>query len=275
MRWPLALALIAVAACAPSDPEARAAQQWSVCEGAGYPQQRLDACSAVIASAMTEPARKAEALVYRGMLRAEMVQDARAAADFGRALRIDPTFVNAYLERAQLHFNREAFDAAILDYDAVLDLRPGLESAVSMRDAARRQLEDGRLSEIELLTRSLVERPLDASLWNSRCWLRAVSGEELDLALIDCNESLRLDPRSAATLDSRGLVQLKRGEYALAIADYNAALAIEPGRGHFLFGRGAARLRMGDEAGARADFAAAERAEPGITRMYQNYGVTI
>ncbi|HYD88509.1 MAG TPA: tetratricopeptide repeat protein [Vitreimonas sp.] len=271
-----ASALVAVlAACSPSDPAVQAERQWHVCESSVFDQQRLDACSAVIASAVTEPSQKAQALVHRGTLRVRLRQDARAIADFGRALRIDPGLVSAYLERGQLHFNREAFEAAVRDYEAALSLNPALSDAQLMRDAALRSLEERSLGELEWLTRELAENPLESGLWNNRCWLRAVSGEELDLALADCNEAIRLDPRSAAALDSRGLVHLKRGEYSAAVADYTAALALDPERGHYLYGRGVARLRMGEEAAGRADIAAAERAEPGIRRTYQGYGVEI
>src|SRR6185369_10684600 len=41
---------------------------------------------------------------------------------------------------------------------------------------------------------------------NARCWARALAGQELDLALTDCNNALRRSPNAAAILDSRGLV---------------------------------------------------------------------
>jgi len=275
----LILAVLALAslgaACAPADPAVHAERQWRICENSVFDQQRLDACSAVVASAATERSRKAQALVNRGTLRARLAQDARAIADYGRALRLDPTLASAYVERGQLHFNREAFEAAIRDYDLALSLNPLDGDAQMMRDTAARNLEESRLSELEWVTRRLAESPLESGLWNNRCWLRAVSGEELDLALADCNEAIRLDPRSAAALDSRGLVHLKRGEHARAVADYTSALAVDPGRGHYLFGRGVARLRMGEETAGRADIAAAERADPAIRGTYQEYGIEI
>lgn len=267
------LIVLALAACAPADPAAFAEQQWSVCENSVFEQQSLDACTTVIASSAVEPARRAQALVHRGILRAQLAQDARAVADFGRALRIDRSLVSAYQERGQLHYNRRAFAAAVRDFDAALALDPNLYEVASLRDAAMRGLAEGSMGELEWLNRQIAANPGVSALWNNRCWTRAVSGENLDIALADCNEAIRLEPGSAAALDSRGLVHLKLGNNAAAIADYTAALRADPDRGHYLYGRGIARLRMGDEAAGRADIAAGLRAEPGITEDYQSYGI--
>jgi lipoprotein NlpI len=276
MRAPVWIFLLALAgACTPADPAAHASRQWQVCSSAGLPQERLHACSEVIAAEGAAPELRAAALVERGAQRAELGQHLRAVADFGRALRIDPRLVRAYLERGQVHHDRGAFDRAVADYDAALALQPGLEQAMARREAALRGRDEAQLSTLDLLTRELEEDPEDPTLWNNRCWIRAVRGEELDYALADCNQALRLEPRHAAALDSRGLVHIKRGEYAAAIADYEAALAVEPGRGHYLYGRGVARIRMGLSAEGQADLAAAEAAEPGIAEAYRSYGVQL
>src|SRR6185295_18510448 len=49
-------------------------------------------------------------------------------------------------------------------------------------------------------------------VWNGRCWTRAIVGE-LQAALADCNEALRLKPDVTATLGSRGLIYLKMGQW--------------------------------------------------------------
>lgn len=276
MRRAACILLLALAgACMPADPTVRAARQWQVCSGAGLPQERVHACSAVISSAGAAPEQRAAALVERGVQRAELGQHVRAIADFGRALRIDPQSVRAYMERGQVHHERGAYESAVADYDAALALDPNLRQAIVQRAAALRGREDAYVAQLNMLTRELQGSPRDATLWNNRCWLRAVRGEELDYALADCNQALRLEPRHSAALDSRGLVHIKRGEFAAAIADYDAALAIDPGRGHYLYGRGVARIRMGLVAEGQADLAAAEAAEPGITQRYMSYGVRI
>ena len=51
--------------------------------------------------------------------------------------------------------------------------------------------------------------PNNARYFNSRCWNRALAGQDLAKALDDCNESLRLKPNDANVLNSRGLVQFE------------------------------------------------------------------
>ena len=86
--------------------------------------------------------------------------------------------------------------------------------------------------------------------------MRALAGQ-LDSALADCNESLRLRPSNARTLGSRGFVYLKSGRLDSAIADYDEALRLDPKNAYSLYGRGLAKQMNGDTAGGAADIAAA------------------
>lgn len=117
--------------------------------------------------------------------------------------------------------------------------------------------------------------PLDASALNGRCWLRAIVGRDLQGALEDCDESLRLRANDAQTLDSRGFTCLKLGQFNHAIADYNAALALQPNQAESLFGRGAAKLKKGDTQAGSADIAEAKARDPGITQEFAKYGVKL
>ena len=95
---------------------------------------------------------------------------------------------------------------------------------------------------------------------------------QLDQALTDCNESLRLrsDPY---TLDSRGLVHLKLGHYDAAIADYDAVLKSIPDFPDSLYGRGMAKRKKGDAAGADADLSRAKALRAEIVDEFSRYGI--
>lgn len=259
----------ALAACAPANP---LAQNISACENGPLPEQQLSACSAVVADAAAEPAQRAAALVQRGMVRAARGEHARAVADFGRALRIDAANTDAYSERGAVHQERGAYDLAVRDYDAALAIDPMHSIAAYRREQAIQGRVDSVSRQIAQLTELLTREPENSGALNNRCWVRAINDEDLNAALADCNEAVRLAPRSSNALDSRGLVHLKRGEFAAALADYDAALAIEPNRGHFLYGRGLARIRLGQADVGQVDLANAETAEPGVARAYASYG---
>ena len=113
---------------------------------------------------------------------------------------------------------------------------------------------------------------MDPSLWNRRCFNRAIVGR-LAEALADCNESLRLRPDSPPTLDSRGLIYLKLDQPDRAIADYDTVLRLEPTHAHALYGRGLAKRKKGDVVGADADIAAATAISRRIADEYTAYGV--
>ena len=81
-----------------------------------------------------------------------------------------------------------------------------------------------------------------------------------------------IQPNDAATLDSRGLIYLKMGQFDSAIQDYNSALRIEPKMASALYGRGLARLKKGDSDG-NADVVAAKKIETKIADDFSLYGV--
>lgn len=275
-RLTRALGVLALAAalanCAPADSGAALAQNVALCENGTFPEQSIAACSAVVAETSAPAAQRAAALVMRGRLRADQGQHARAVADFGRALRLDPNNADALSERGAVHQDRGAFEIALRDYDAALAIDPRNSIAVYRRDQAVRGRVDAVREQLAQLTQLIAREPENAAALNDRCWLRAINDEDYSAALADCNEALRLQPNAPEILDSRGLVHLKRGEFDAALSDYEAALAAQPLRGHFLYGHGLALVRLGHAEAGQADLAAAEAAEPGVAVAYVGYG---
>jgi tetratricopeptide (TPR) repeat protein len=115
---------------------------------------------------------------------------------------------------------------------------------------------------------------LHANLLNARCWRRAVSGRQLDVALADCHASLALK-ESAAALDSRAFVYMRLGRIEEAIADYDAALKLRPAQASSLFGRGIVKLRKGATEDGQADLSAARAIDPRIDAQFADYGVKL
>lgn len=98
-------------------------------------------------------------------------------------------------------------------------------------------------------------------------------GLELARALADCDHAVRLSPTTAASLDSRGLVHLRLGEFDKAIADDDASLRLQPQEAWSLYGRGLAKDRKGLPAEGKADVAAAVALQPGIAAEAKKYGI--
>lgn len=248
---------------------------WQRCEGAGAAAYRISQCSAVIGFEGTSAERRAAALIVRGSLRANEGQFMRGLGDLGRALRLDAGNAQAYVERGIIYQMQGAFDIAVRDFDRALAIEPGLRAAIDRRADALAQRIASYRAELERLNEYLQRSPADANMLNSRCWLRVINNDDLDLALADCNASLMAAPNDANVHDSRGLVYFKRGDYAASLADYETAVRLEPENGHFLYGRGLARLALGMTAEGNSDLARAEELEPGVSHQYEGYNIVM
>jgi len=106
-----------------------------------------------------------------------------------------------------------------------------------------------------------------------RCWLRALRGHPLALALQDCNAALQEQPGDFDALSSRALVYLRQTQAAAAIADCDAALQVKPNKPSTLFIRALAKLHAGDTQGGNADLAAAIAAGDRVKETFAIYGV--
>jgi tetratricopeptide (TPR) repeat protein len=95
---------------------------------------------------------------------------------------------------------------------------------------------------------------------------------QLDAALCDLNESIRLDPTSACALTNRGRVYAFKRDLDRAIADYDEAIRIDPGFALSYNNRGDAWLNKGDLDRAIADFSAAIKHNPSLATAYSNRG---
>jgi tetratricopeptide (TPR) repeat protein len=115
--------------------------------------------------------------------------------------------------------------------------------------------------------------PRNAQAFSNRCSARASIGRELRQALDDCSESLRLRPNNANTLDNRGFTYLKLGQIDAALADYEASLSGNPTNPRALYGRGLIRLKKGDGASGDADIAAANAIQADIAEEFAREGV--
>lgn len=222
-------------------------------------------------------------LYLRALAHAGNSQADLAMADLDTGLKLRPDDIDMLLLRARLHLKAKDVPAVITDLDAANHVAP---------PSASQRLEIGVLygalaefhQEVTVLDRAIAQfdqwlkyHPDDLAVpevLNSRCFARAEQGRDLDKAIADCNRSLRMRPNDAATLDSRGLVQFRRGAFSQAIADYDAALAIRPKAAPSLYARGLAKNQLGPAHAGDGDMAAAMAIDPNIAKSMAAIGVT-
>jgi tetratricopeptide (TPR) repeat protein len=225
-----------------------------------------------IALSPTDP----DYLYDRGRSEIGNLQPLLAMADFEAALKLKPDDVPVLLLRAELYWTVHQPDQAKADQaaaDRFAAEQPDQRLAIGSVYGKLRLFKEA----IPELDTWIATHPKDehlAGAYNNRCWARAELGTDLDKALADCNEALKLDPGNPAMLDSRGLVLLRTGDLDKSMADYNAALRLVPNAANALYGRGLAELRKGMAAEGHADIAAATAINPKLPDEAKSVGLT-
>ena len=261
-------------------------------------------------AAAAEERVTAEALARRGTAYAGRRDYGHAVADLGEAIALAPDEPRYRLERARIYFAGERPLLASADLDQTLRLSPANLDALTMHAGFRLAQHDrtGALTDLDAADKAaphaadlrvgmaqmyehaeaLPQALMQFNLWikahrddvkqaaalDDRCWVRALIGEQLDLALKDCNAALRLSPKNPGVLDSRSLVLLRQGAFAKAVADYDAALAQRPSLAWSHEGRGIAKLRQGAASDGNADIAPAKTLDSDVERFAKEHGVT-
>jgi tetratricopeptide (TPR) repeat protein len=280
---------------------------WKICSASAIlaPEARISACTKVIDSGRESAKSLAGAHNNRGSAHRDLGDDERALADFNAAIKLDAGSPYLYINRGNALLKSGELKGAIADFNAAIYIDESAILAVIGRGNAflrqgqpaqaivdfnravtldprsptpvyRRAIAHARLRHIEEALadydKAIDLDPSDWSFWNGRCWFRATEGVDLDLALKDCDEAVRLNPKSTAAIDSRAFVFLKLGRLEEALAAYDLVIAKDPNNAWPLYGRGLAKKRLGDGEGGAADMGAAEAKKPGVGQEYLKYG---
>jgi tetratricopeptide (TPR) repeat protein len=110
-----------------------------------------------------------------------------------------------------------------------------------------------------------------SAAFNSRGIIWSVK-KEYDNAIADYNEAIRLDPKEASPYNNRGISWDKKKEYDKAIADYNEAIRLDPKYAAAYYNRGNAWRDKKDYDKAIADYNEAIRLDPKYAAAYNNRG---
>jgi len=211
----------------------------------------------------------------RGLVHWKSVQSKLALTDFDQALKLKPDDLETLMARAGLQLGGGDTAAAQLDLDTAARL--STDAADRRFSIGEEYMLAGQMSPaIAQFDLWIHAHPQDLKLgtaFDYRCRARALSRQDLDKALDDCNAALRISPKAAPFLDSRALVRLRRGDYRKSIADYDAALGLRPKFAWSLYCRGVAHIRLGNSSEGQADIAAATALRPQIAAETGKYGI--
>ena len=125
---------------------------------------------------------------------------------------------------------------------------------------------------IEFFTNYIRSYPGDAYGYTMRAIVWREERKELDIALADCNEAIRLDPTNAYVYNNRGWAWSDKKEYDKAIADYSEAIRFNPKhvRANAYIGRGLAWGYKKEYDKAINDYTEAIRLDPKGALAYNN-----
>ena len=218
----------------------------------------------------------ADSYFNRSIAQSKLKKPVEAANDLDQALRLKPTEVKWLLARGKLRLNADDVAGATADFESAVHLMPVAdEPEMEVADIC---FMDGHYAEaVKWADRWIVAHPQDKDLHdalNTRCWYRAQWGKELDRALADCNAALDGRPSDGSALDSRGLVQLRLGNYAKAASDYKAALRVSPKQAASLYGLGLVYMRMGDRAEATKRMQEAMAIDSEVAGSFEKIGLS-
>jgi hypothetical protein len=196
----------------------------------------------------------------------------RALADLDQAIQINSHSAVARNDRGSVRYAMKDYDGAIADLNVAIGIDPEYAYAYTNRGLAYRAKGNYSRAIADLdQAIQLKPNPMLAVAYGARCGDRVAAGQDLQAALSDCNESLRLQPRQTAASTHSGFIHLKRGDDSQAIADFEAALSVDANYVWSLYGRGLARWKKNDTSGGQADVTAAIKALANITSSVAKY----
>jgi tetratricopeptide (TPR) repeat protein len=198
-----------------------------------------------------------------------------AMADLDKSLALKPDDIPALTARAQFRLAVRDKPHALADLAAAARLAPrGADVRLALAELYQRADEpDGAIGQLDLWIATHPEDSRQSTALVSRCFIRALWNEALDLALADCDAALRREPGLIAARGARGLVRLRQGDPDKAAVDLNATVAALPRDPWALYGRGLARLRQGQTAEGKADLAAALALQPDLDAQAKVHGL--
>jgi tetratricopeptide (TPR) repeat protein len=195
----------------------------------------------------------------------------RAIADYDQAIRLDPDYTVAYIQRGTAYKGKGDNDRAIADYTQAIRLDPNDADAYNNRGVAYINKGDNDRA-IADCTQAIRLNPNDAAAYNNRGYAY-YDKDDYNRAIADYNQAIRLDPNYTVAYYNRGnAYNFGKDDNDRAIADYTQAIRLDPNNADAYNNRGVAYEFKGDYDRAIADYTQAIRLDPNDANYYRNRG---
>jgi tetratricopeptide (TPR) repeat protein len=178
------------------------------------------------ATAITDHPDVPELYTDRAYTYIQLHQNDSAYSDLNKAIALSKSNDEAYSLKAQLDGLEKNYNQASLDTVKAIESNPdeiGYRYQLSFY-YVKLNLYD---KAIGVITTILSKNPTDARALNERAWAYHLKGEDAN-GLSDAEKSVKIDPKSANSLETLAEIYEKLGRTADARANYQASLAINP-----------------------------------------------
>lgn len=166
-----------------------------------------------------------------------------------KALELDGSITEAYVNRAEAHTASCEIDSATADLSKALGLEPDNSVLLARRGTSHWFALDFGAALVDF-NRAIGLNPNNAGYYNNRSLVQVANGR-LDAAIADADKALELGPGNLGTLDSRGYAYLKSGQFRNAKQDYDTAINGGFEVSYTLLGGGLANAGLGENDLAR------------------------
>ena len=159
----------------------------------------------------------------RGMAFMEIEKYHKSRSDFDKVLKINPADTDAYEQRGGLHYLLGNYEAAISDYNFVIQVRPEASMYINRGMAYLEQSKyNNALRDLETAMRIEKNDPETYRIIGDVYFAK----NDLEGAIEYYGMALDLDPNNEQTLNNRGNTFHEMGLEALALQDYDHAISI-------------------------------------------------
>lgn len=163
-------------------------------------------------------------LLDRAAIYLETGDDGRAYIDYCQVLDNDKHNKEALLMRAYLYSIRKDYPAARIDYNRLLELDP-LNYSGRLGLATLSQKESKFKESLDIINKMIIEAPSDAVLYVARADVER-DMKHVDLALVDLEEAIRLNPSLTDAYLLRGSIYLAQKKKKSAKKDFEKAISL-------------------------------------------------
>lgn len=165
-----------------------------------------------------------------------------------------------YFRRGNTKFRLGLYQAAIVDYDAAIRLKPDYAFAYITRGWTKENLGQhfDAIADYDIAIRL---EPRNSLAYTSRGNTREKLGQ-LDAAILDYDTAIRLKPDDAYAYVKRGNAKENLAQHFAAIQDYDTAINLQPDNDYAYLNRGRVKEKLGQYDAAIKDYDAAIRLKP-------------